>query len=285
MQHAAHSPYRAASSKGRDKEPLGRILDFNRDAWVVLTVTLGIAVFFHVGAFIRTYLIPVELLDWDRRVAEHVGDRLNETYEIEQEKAKPPPLPPPAPDPTPEKIDVKAPTHEAAPPPPAQAGALLTAAANPNDVEDLTSMFVSGTADTYAGGVTTTNGTGKDAVYNPNAKPNGVPGGTGTSANPQAAANAGPDRSRGIQLSNGAEWNCPFPPESEQDQIDDAYATVSVTVGIDGRPSTASIVQDPGHGFGREARACALREAFLPALGRDGLPIGSTKSFRIHFER
>ena len=74
MQHAAPSPYRAAPSKTGDKEPLGRVFDLNRDAWLVLMVTLGIAVFFHLGAFIRTYLIPVELLDWDRRVAEHVGD-------------------------------------------------------------------------------------------------------------------------------------------------------------------------------------------------------------------
>ncbi len=285
MQHAAQSPYRAASSKGRDKEPFGRILALNGDAWLVLTVTLGIAVFFHLGAFIRTYLIPVELLDWDRRVAEHVGDRLNETYEIEQEKAKPPPLPPPPPDPTPEKLDMKAPTHEAAPPPPAQAGAVLTAPPNPDDVEDLTNMFVSGTADTYAGGITTSSGTSKDAVYNQHAKPNGVPGGTGTSNNPQAGANPGPDRSRGIQLANGAEWHCPFPPEADQDQIDDAYSTVTVSVGADGRPSSVSIGQDPGHGFGREARACALRESFLPALDRDGSPIASTKSFRIHFER
>ena len=50
MQHAAHSPYRAASSRGGDKEPLGRILDLGSDAWMVLCVTLGVALLFHAGA-------------------------------------------------------------------------------------------------------------------------------------------------------------------------------------------------------------------------------------------
>lgn len=288
MQHVVPgvSPYRAAASKGRSAEPLGRILDLGSDAWIVLSVTLGVALFFHLGAAVRTWLIPVELLDWDRRVAEHVGDRLNETYEIEQEKLKPPePPPPPPPDPEPEKIDMKAMTHDAPPPAAAQAGAVLTAPPNPNDVEDLTNMFVSGNADTYAGGVTQAGGTSKDAVYNRNATKDGVVGGTGNKPVPQGITGPGPDRSRGIQLAGGAEWHCPFPAEADQDQIDDAYATVSVNVGADGRVSGVTVVQDPGHGFGREARACAMRESFLTALDRDGSPIAATKSFRIHFER
>ncbi len=284
MQHVAGgvSPYRAAAHQRPRKEPLGRIFDLGSDAWTVLLVTLGVALFFHLGAVVRTWLIPVELLDWDRRVAEQVGDRLNETYDIEQEKQKPPDPPPP--DPIPEKIDMKAPTHDAPPPAAAQAGAVLTAAPNPNDVEDLTNMFVSGNADTYAGGVTQAGGTSKDAVYARNATKDGVVGGTGNQPMPQAMG-PGPDRSRGIQLSGGAEWHCPFPAESDQDQVDEAFATVSVSVGADGRVGSATIVQDPGHGFGREARACAMRETFLSALDRDGNPIASTKSFRIHFER
>jgi protein TonB len=62
--------------------------------------------------------------------------------------------------------------------------------------------------------------------------------------------------------------------------------TVQVAVGADGRATSVTVVSDPGHGFGREARMCAMRETYTAAADHDGNPIaGQTKAFRIHFER
>ncbi len=264
-----------------------RVLGLGDDATLVLGLTVALALILHVGAAARAWLIPLELLDWNRHLSAEIGDRLTETYEIEQEKAKPPEPPaPPAPEPDPvappEPAQQRPEQVDPSPPMAAQAGAVLTAPENPDDPVDLTGSFVSGTGDSYAGGVTQTGGTSKAAVYNKGATNQGIAGGTGTKPAP---AQVGPDQSRGIQLAGSSEWRCPFPAEADADNVDNEYATVSVVVGIDGRPMSASIVSDPGHGFGREARACALRERFLPALSRDGTPLQATKSFKIHFER
>jgi protein TonB len=280
------SPYRSPpTGRARGGESLRRVLGIGHDAWLVLTVTLGVALLFHVGAGVRAWLIPLELIDWNHRVGFEVADRLNETYEIEQEKLKPPEPPPPPPEP--EKTVERVVAPDQTPPPPpmaAQAGQILAAPDKDDEPVDLTNAFVVGTGDGFAGGVTQAGGTSKNAVYGLGAAATGVPGGTGTKPVPQLQA-AGPDRSRGIQLAGSAEWRCPFPPEADVDQVDDAYVTIQVTVGGNGKASRVNVVQDPGHGFGREARACGLRETYLPALDRDGNPVDATKSFRIHFER
>ena len=82
-------------------------------------------------------------------------------------------------------------------------------------------------------------------------------------------------------------WNeCPFPPEADSDDINEAYVTMEVLVGANGRAQQVTIVKDPGHGFGREAQKCAMRKMFATQLDRSGNPMaGKTKPFRIHFER
>jgi protein TonB len=99
-------------------------------------------------------------------------------------------------------------------------------------------------------------------------------------------ASAGPDRSRAASLAGSKEWKCDFPPEADVDQIDQAFVVVQVATRTDGSPDRVSILSDPGHGFGRAARVCAMKEHYDPALDRDGNAIaGSTKSIRIRFER
>jgi len=72
----------------------------------------------------------------------------------------------------------------------------------------------------------------------------------------------------------------------EADQIDDAVVVVTVMVDTTGRASKVEVLADPGHGFGREARRCALREVYVPGLDRDGRPTASaTKSIRVRFSR
>ena len=69
-------------------------------------------------------------------------------------------------------------------------------------------------------------------------------------------------------------------------KIDEARASLVVTVRPDGTPLSVTIVSDPGHGFGRAARMCALTRRFTSALDKTGQPIaGSTVPFGVRFTR
>jgi protein TonB len=198
-----------------------------------------------------------------------------------QVDAPPPPPPPPTPkEDKPEPAPPPRATPREAPPPPAQAAKVLTREPDPNEPVDLTGdTIVTGDADEFPGGLTAANGTGQTAVR-------GVAAPTATSAPASApAAPPGPDRSRALKLAGGAEWNCDFPEEANAAQIDDAYVTIEVAGGPDGRPQSVRIVNDPGHGFGRLAKSCAFAQRFEPALDHDGHPVQGTKQFRVHFSR
>jgi periplasmic protein TonB len=158
---------------------------------------------------------------------------------------------------------------------------VITQEPDPNEPVDLTgNTIVQGNADSYAGGFTTAKGTNTSATRTqPTAT--GVPGGTG----PAQAPVVGPDRSRALSIGDSTEWlRCPFPPEADAEQIDEAYVGLKLEVRADGTASV-TVVGDPGHGFGREARRFALAKRFLPALDHDGNPITATKVFKVHFQR
>lgn len=114
--------------------------------------------------------------------------------------------------------------------------------------------------------------------------PPGPPGPPALVAAPPPATAV--DRSRPAALTHGESWSwsCPWP--AEADAIDDAVAIVQITVDPAGRASRVDVVADPGYGFGREARRCALREIYAPALDREGRVVtGTTKPFRVRFAR
>jgi protein TonB len=208
--------------------------------------------------------------------------------EIDVVREEPPPPPPEPvkedkPEPPPPAAHVA--PREAPPPPPApaQAAKVLTQEPDPNDPVDMTNTIVQGNADSFAGGLTASNGTNTNAVRALPA-PSGVPGGTGTVAAPPAPP-PGPDRSRKLVLGAGAEWNCPFPPEADTAQVDDAYVTLQVDVGADGKPTAARVTVDPGNGFAREARRCAMNKRYQPALDHDGSPLAAQGAIRVHFSR
>jgi len=94
------------------------------------------------------------------------------------------------------------------------------------------------------------------------------------------------DRSRAPALAGGTAWRCPFPPEAESDQVDQAVATIVVTVGTDGSPNAVTVVGDPGHGFGRAARACAFGRRYTPGLdGSGAVHVATTAPIRVRFTR
>jgi protein TonB len=86
-------------------------------------------------------------------------------------------------------------------------------------------------------------------------------------------------------LERGAGWSCPFPPEADADKVDIAVVRLWITVRADGTPSDAAIVDDPGHGFGRAARECAMARRYRPALDRNGVPILSSHLVNVRFSR
>jgi protein TonB len=277
--------FAAAGSVPYD-DPMSRVLGLDAK-------TSSVAAWFgftSAGTMLLLWLMALSLLaTWWRAQHIVVPHEPNAEIEILRDETPPPP-PPPAPVET-AKAEVTPPParspHEAPPPPPApaQAAKVLTQETKPDEPVDLTgNTFVTGNADQFAGGFTAGNGTNPNAVHSL-PSPTGVPGGTGT---PQAAPPPpppGPDRSRAPSLGGGLQWSCPFPPEADTAQIDDAFVSLQVDVSPDGSPTAARITADPGNGFGREARRCAMMKHYQSALDHDGNPIPGIWKARVHFSR
>jgi periplasmic protein TonB len=193
------------------------------------------------------------------------------TMEVEMLAPPPPPPPPPPEPPPPPPPRAAIPRAQNPPPTPAQAAEVVTreAAADPLDLTGFT--VASGTAAQHAGGTTASNGTSTRAVNGP-ASADGVADGTG-------------DLSRSVQLADD-EWDCPWPPQADALGIDRQTVVLRVTVAADGRLETASLVSDPGDGFGAAAVGCARQSRFLPALDGRGQPVRARSGpIRVLFTR
>lgn len=207
---------------------------------------------------------------------------------IEIDSAPPPP-PPPAPkaEPlAPEETAPAAPLPQAAKPvaprapqAAAQAGRVLTAADEAPGVADFTMVQGVGA---YAGGITSSSGTSKSAVTSAPA--------SGPAPGPVAGAGGDGTRPTGPDLSKparpvGSDWDCKalFPREATSDN---ATVLIVARVRPDGAPESVSVVKDPGEGFGRAARACAMRQRYAAAEDRDGHAVlATTAPFRVRFTR
>ncbi|HKQ68743.1 MAG TPA: energy transducer TonB [Polyangiaceae bacterium] len=262
-------------------DPLNRVLDLGSTK-MTRGIIIGIigALLVHVAGASEAVRLADGLGRWAHDLRLDVHAYLFRFYEVEMVEPPPPPPPPPPEEPKPEPeapkpVAAAAPREHEPAPAPAQAGKILTQEPDDNAPVDLTGDgFVTGSADTYAGGVTASNGTSTKAVRNLNAVAGGQPGGTGTQPGP--AAPSGPDLSRPPSASGASEWDCPFPPEADADQIDFQRVEIAVTVRADGAAQDVKVIADPGHGFGRAARQCALRRAWTPALDRQGKPTAGT---------
>jgi periplasmic protein TonB len=174
----------------------------------------------------------------------------------------PPPKQPPAPPKQPAPPPVRRPPPARARPAPAQAGTIIAQDPDPTTPPDLTvEPFVTGTANAYVGGATTSTGTSTRAVP------------------------ATPDRSTPVSL-EAQTWSCPWPREADLEQIDDQSVIIRVVVNPDGTAASVSVVSDPGHGFGQAATTCATQTRFTPARDREGTPIRATSPpIRVRFTR
>lgn len=205
---------------------------------------------------------------------------------IEIDNAPPPPPPPSAVTPTPETKEEPAPlraaktTNVAKPRPAAQAGKVLAAKddAQPSAMADFT--MVQGEGASYAGGVTTSNGTARVAASAVNASPVAPAGGTGGKGTSVTAR----DLSKPARPAADS-WDCSalFPSSAG---VDTATVVIVVRVGARGAAESVSVVKEPGQGFGAAARACAMKQRYAAAEDREGNPVAATTSpFRVRFTR
>ncbi|HET8932463.1 MAG TPA: hypothetical protein VFN67_03440 [Polyangiales bacterium] len=236
---------------------------------------------------VHVLLLGAALAAGKNRVIQHDVSAMSTVSNLEVELVKPPPPPEPeAPPPPPPqaapapaaKPVVRAPKPTPAPPkeapPPAAAASGKVLAAEAVDFGD---SFVMGKAASHAGGVSANTGTSQQAVHDKNAQANGVQGGTGK--NPAA------DATRAPALASGLQWDCPFPVEADDAGIDAAVVGLRVEVAADGRVREARALSDPGHGFAREARRCALSKRWAPGLDRAGNPTIGVALVNVRFER
>ena len=244
-----------------------------------MTVGLAFALSVHGAAAAHGYTALIDFGAFAALVQSTVRDDIRATYAVEVAPAKPPPPPPEAPPPPEPEPQPKAvsrnPQPEAPPPAPAQAGKVLTAAPDPDAPLDLTGDgFVTGDGDHYVGGVTSAKGTSTTAVRQTQAKTGGKIGSRGNGKLDSVATRQ--DLSR-VSKPSDSSWNdCGFPPEADTDQINFMRVRIMVTVGVDGRAQKVAVLNDPGHGFGRQAQQCAFRKGFDVALDSDGKPVVST---------
>jgi periplasmic protein TonB len=164
-----------------------------------------------------------------------------------------------------------------APPAPARAAQVLSQAPAP-DLLDFGDTFVQGNATSYVGGISEATGTSARAVRDVRARKGGVEGGNG-------ASRGGVDRSRPPSLAGGAQWDCPFPEEADFAGIDSAAVTLQVRVSPTGQVESVMVVRDPGNGFGREARRCAMRKRWQPGLDPSGSATASLSVVNVRFTR
>lgn len=274
---------------GDGREPFGAVLDLGRRASRGVAMAGLLALFLHGTAAARAWLMPIELLHWTQHVTARVRERLWTEIDVEMRETPPEPPPPPPeeeakPEPTPPPPVAKAVAKDEPPPPPPAAAAaapVLTQKEDPNEPVDFTNSIVTGTGNTFAGGVTQQGGTSTVAVDNMNARANGVVGGTGA-----PTPTPGPDLSRPAKRRGGLDMDCSWPSSAEASDLDEAFVELRVSVRADGAVSNVDILKDPGFGLGAQAKRCALREAWDPALDREGKAMnGFSKVLRVRFER
>lgn len=272
--------------------PLSRVLGLDRTGGSVLLICLAIAVGAHGSAGARVLQSQPYLTQLAAAVRAEMKERLRSQVDIDMEKEPPPPPPPPPPEPEPEPEIPPPPVEKAETPPPetapppaaAQAAPIMTAEPDPNEPVDLTDQgFVTGTADSFSGGITASSGTSKTAVRNTAAVATGV----GTGGKPVGPPTPKVDLSRAPRLTSGGSWNeCGFPAEADAEGINSGKVQLIVTVGTNGRAKSVTILQDGGFGFGAHARQCAYRKTYEPGLNAAGQPVEkSTAPFSVRFTR
>jgi hypothetical protein len=94
------------------------------------------------------------------------------------------------------------------------------------------------------------------------------------------------DQSSPARLGANVEWHCPWPSSADAARIDHASVRLRAQVKADGQASSIAVLNDPGLGFGEQARSCAMGHVFVPARDKNGnATVGSTLPFVVQFDR
>lgn len=251
----------------------------------VLAWTLALAL--HTALFFLARLAGPSLETWSARIAAMVHRDLNASAPTAIETLTPPkPKSEPEPEPEPEstpppKAAAPAPTRAHTPQPtaaPAQAAqaAQVIAADAPADLTADT--FVTGTANAYAGGATTSTGTNTEAVSR-SALQAPAPAPAPTANKPNNAP------VQAVSLTS-EQWHCPWPAAALAQDLYEQFVIVRAWVRADGSVERASVLSDPGYGFGAAAVACALHTRFNPARNARGEALRAlSPPIRVRFTR
>jgi protein TonB len=237
------------------------------------------ALLLHAGLLLLSQLSGPSLETWSARVAAMVHHDLTanaptaiETVKQPEPEPEPEPEPPPPVAKAPAAPQPRAATPAHAPPStsPAQAAQIIA----PDAPADLTAdTFITGTASAYAGGATTSSGQSSTSVdvVAPPAEP--MRSGKGTAV------------AQPVSLTS-EQWQCPWPSDALAQDLYEQFVIVRAWVRADGSVERASVVSDPGYGFGEAAMACALRTRFNPARNARGETVRAlSPPIRVRFTR
>lgn len=249
---------------GPTGDPYANVLDLDRPhGRIAIAVTSALAL--HIGMVSVAIVAPRPLRPPPPAVKE---------IQVMATEPPPPPapiLPPPEPAaPPPEQARRVPPSPR---PAAAQAGKVITRAAEQSAPVDLSSFdLVTGKSETFAGGFTASTGTSAKAVLDPRASAHGE--------GPPAVSLARPAQP------GRHDWACSWPEDAQAGDLRDARVTIRVDVSPDGSPEGVEILNSPAPAFAEAARRCALSEQYKPALDASGHRTrGVTSLFLVHFLR
>jgi protein TonB len=248
-----------------------------RGSRALLAWTIALAL--HAALFFLARLSGPSLETWSARIAAMVHRDLNANAPTAIETLKPAaPKPEPEPNPEPARPPpplAAAPVRARAPQPPAapaQAAQIIAADAPADLTAD---TFVTGSASAYAGGATTSTGTSTEAVSRSSLE---------TPAPPavKPATNA---PVQAVSLTS-EQWHCPWPAAALAQDLYEQFVIVRAWVRADGSVERASVISDPGYGFGAAAITCALHTRFNPARNARGEALRAlSPPIRVRFTR
>ncbi|HTJ81324.1 MAG TPA: energy transducer TonB [Polyangiaceae bacterium] len=279
---------------------LARVLDMGEsDVRIGAVIGGAIALLLHGYMVVRLVTALTAMHAWVVEARSEMHEFFWTTYDIETDK-KPDETPkkeePPPPEPEPEPPPKEAPKavlpppediYKEKPPQAADAQKIVTAAADAQKPETFDDPYQSGDNTGPGSKYALAGGDPNAKGDSPNARANGAKETHGT--DPNGSDKPLPpkvDMSKPPSLVGSTSWNCPFPPEADAEGRDRATAVIVVTVRPDGSPQSVSVMQDPGSGFGRAARSCALGRRFKAGLDRDGNPTtATTQPIRVNFSR
>lgn len=253
---------------------------------VLRVLAWSCALVVHAAVVIAAMRSGPSLEAWSAGLALEVHEALVDDQVIEL--ATPPAAEPPTPPVAPRhaapatshhpSTSATAPTPE--PPPPTEAAPVVVQEVDPDALVDLTgTTVVTGNATVTTGGANTTD---QRVVGVPLAAPSAPPTAPTPAPSPPAPVVS---LGRPVQLDT-ARWRCAWPDEATSQDIDEQAVVLRVVVLSDGSVEAAQLIDDPGHGFGRAALACAKRTSFTPALDPSGQPTRAlSPPIRVRFTR